>query len=121
MNEVWHGDSADLLCKVPDQSVTLTVTSPPYGSLRVYGGHDPPHGREFVPHPATFPSELVARHVRTWTEPGDLVLDPFAGSGTTLKVAKDMQRRYLGIEIHSEYLALIEERLRQEVLPFGEP
>ena len=48
--------------------------------------------------------------------PGDLVLDPFCGSGTTAKAAKELGRRFLGLEINPEYCAIAERRLSQQVL-----
>lgn len=47
------------------------------------------------------------------TRPGDLVLDPFAGSGTTLVAARNLQRKYVGIELNAEYVALAEQRLSE--------
>ena len=67
-------------------------------------------------HPATYPYALAADHIRTWSEPGDLVLDPMAGSGTTLRAAVDLGRRAVGIEIHTPYCELIERRMAQRVL-----
>jgi len=63
-------------------------------------------------HPAIFPSELARDHIISWSNEGDTVLDCFAGSGTTLKMAKMLKRNYVGIEISSEYVQLIEKRLR---------
>lgn len=54
-------------------------------------------------HPAIFPKELVKRHIETWSNENDFVYDPFAGSGTTLIVAKEMNRNYLGNEINEQY------------------
>ena len=62
-------------------------------------------------HFAVFPSEIPRRCVRLSTAPGDLVLDPFAGSGTTLAVAKATGREYLGVELNPAYQAFIEARL----------
>lgn len=67
-------------------------------------------------HPAIFPLALAKDHIRTWTNPGDLVLDPMAGSGTTLRAAYDLGRRAVGIEIHEPYCDLIRRRLAQGVL-----
>lgn len=62
-------------------------------------------------HPAVFPYEIPYRHIKTWTNEGDVVLDPFAGSGTTLLAAKDLNRHYIGIEIVPEYVELIKLKL----------
>lgn len=63
-------------------------------------------------HPAIFPERLAHDHIISWSNEGDTVLDCFAGSGTTLKMAKMLNRNYVGIEISSEYVSLIEKRLR---------
>lgn len=67
-------------------------------------------------HPATFPYALAADHIKTWTDPGDLVLDPMAGSGTTLRAALDLGRRAVGMEINPPYCDLIRRRMAQGVL-----
>ena len=58
------------------------------------------------------PPDLARLCIKAGSKPGDLVLDPFCGSGTTLMVAKDLDRDYLGIELNESYRPLIEERLR---------
>ena len=63
-------------------------------------------------HPCQMPEMILARIVRACSHPNDLVLDPFAGSGTTLVVAKKLNRRYLGIDISKEYVREIKQRLR---------
>jgi site-specific DNA-methyltransferase (adenine-specific) len=62
-------------------------------------------------HPATFPDMLAERHILSWSNEGDTILDPFAGSGTTLKMAKKNGRNYIGIEISEEYIDIIHKRL----------
>ncbi len=62
-------------------------------------------------HPCQMPETILARIIRACTEKGGLVLDPFAGSGTTLKVARDLGRDAIGIEIKSDYVELIKKRL----------
>ncbi len=63
-------------------------------------------------HPAMFPEKLANDHIISWSNPGDTVLDPFAGSGTTLKMAEILQRNSIGIEISEEYCEIIKERMR---------
>jgi len=62
-------------------------------------------------HPAISPDLLVLDHIRTWSNEGDIILDPMAGSGTTCVMAKALKRQYVGIEISDEYCQLINERL----------
>lgn len=71
-------------------------------------------GEKYVhEHPAAFPIGLARDHIRTWTNPGDLVIDPFAGSGTTLRAAENLNRNSVGIEIHPPYAGLILRRMSQ--------
>jgi DNA modification methylase len=69
-----------------------------------------------ITHPAMFPERLAKDHIISWSNEGDTVLDPFAGSGTTLKMARQLNRNYIGIEISQEYCDIIEKRLTQLVL-----
>tara|TARA_R110000868_G_scaffold168619_2_gene403433 strand:+ start:262 stop:1014 length:753 start_codon:yes stop_codon:yes gene_type:complete len=62
-------------------------------------------------HPAIFPEKLAEDHILSWSNEGDIVFDPMAGSGTTLKMAKKNNRNYIGIEISQEYIDIINERL----------
>lgn len=70
-------------------------------------------------HPAPFQESLAKDHIASWSNPGDVVLDPFAGSGTTLKAAKELNRRYVGIEINQTYVDIINKRLEQSAMPLG--
>lgn len=65
----------------------------------------------FGEHTAIMPEEIVRRCVRLFTFVGDIVLDPFAGSGTTLKVAKEHGRDFIGYEIMENYKSVIERKL----------
>jgi len=62
-------------------------------------------------HPAIFPEALARDHILSWSNEGDTVLDPFAGSGTTLKVALQHGRNAVGFEISAEYCDIIRRRL----------
>ena len=67
--------------------------------------------KERTDHPCQMPEAVLERIVRVSSNPGDLVLDPFAGSGTTLAVARRLGRRYLGIELSEEYAERVRQRL----------
>ena len=69
-----------------------------------------------IKHPAPFPVALVCDHVATWSNPGDIILDPFAGSGTTLQAAQDIGRQWVGIEINPDYIPICEARTAQASL-----
>lgn len=62
-------------------------------------------------HPAIFPESLARDHILSWSNPGDLVLDPMCGSGTTGKMAVKYQRKFIGIEISQEYMKIAEKRI----------
>jgi len=62
-------------------------------------------------HPAVFPEPLARDHVITWTNEGDVVYDPFLGSGTVAKVAKVLGRNYIGSELNPKYEHIIKARL----------
>jgi DNA modification methylase len=67
-------------------------------------------------HFATFPPKLIEPCILAGSKPGDVVLDPFAGSGTTGVVAFRNQRSFVGIELNPEYIAMAEARILKEVL-----
>ncbi len=67
-------------------------------------------------HPCPKPPGLWNILMDKFSLPGDLVLDPFIGSGTTARAAKDLKRQFIGIEINPEYCKIAEERLAQGVL-----
>ena len=62
-------------------------------------------------HGCQMPEQLLGRIIRACSNPGELVLDPFAGSGTTLAVAKKLGRQYLGFELSPQYAEQVEQRL----------
>ena len=67
--------------------------------------------RNTTEHPAVFPESLVSDHIISWSNEGDIVYDPFIGSGTTALAAKKLNRSYIGSEISKEYCALAESRI----------
>lgn len=62
-------------------------------------------------HPAIFPEQLALDHILSWSNEGDIVLDPMCGSGTTLKMAKSANRNYIGIDSSERYCELAKARI----------
>jgi site-specific DNA-methyltransferase (adenine-specific) len=70
--------------------------------------------RERVPHSCQMPLDVVERIVKVASNPGEVVLDPFVGSGTTLVAANKLGRRYIGVELNEETARLAQGRLEEE-------
>ncbi|HZW56530.1 MAG TPA: site-specific DNA-methyltransferase [Nitrososphaerales archaeon] len=87
-NSTWH--------IVPEEEWTFTPVPP--GS---------------VDHPAPFPEQMAWRLISLFSNPNDIVLDPFNGSGTTTKVANHLHRHYIGVDIIKEYCKIAEDRLKE--------
>jgi len=90
------------------------------GKLRWNGGGLPAvwtHAKVATQHPTGKPELLLLDWIAMFTDPGDVVLDPFAGSGTTLAAAKRLGRAAIGIELDERYCAITARRLSQAALP----
>jgi DNA modification methylase len=68
--------------------------------------------QEAKKHPAPFPCQLARDHILSWSNEGDIVLDPMCGSGTTCKVAIELNRKFIGIDTSEEYIKIAKERVR---------
>ncbi len=64
-------------------------------------------------HPAVFPYGIPFKHIKTWTNEGDIVLDPFMGSGTTALAAIDLKRNYIGIDTNEDYCKIANIRIKE--------
>ena len=73
------------------------------------------HKNEKTKHPAQFPEQLANNHIISWSNEGDIILDPFMGSGTTAKMAILNKRNYIGFEISKEYCDIAEKRMQNIV------
>jgi site-specific DNA-methyltransferase (adenine-specific) len=80
--------------------------------VRADMGHD-----EWNGHPSQKPIRLLRRLIEDHSKPSDTIIDPFMGSGTTLRAAKDLGRKAIGIEIEERYCEIAAKRLAQGVLP----
>lgn len=72
-------------------------------------------------HPAIFPEDLAHDHIISWSNPGDIILDPMIGSGTVAKMAMQTGRHYLGFDISEKYCELARKRVAQVQLPLFIP
>lgn len=80
---------------------------------------EPDRGGDSGNHTAPFPIELPIRCIKAGCKPGGTVLDPFSGSGTTGAAARQLGRKYIGIDLNSAYHDLAKARFAQGVLDFG--
>jgi DNA modification methylase len=62
-------------------------------------------------HPAVFPQSIVDNHIKTWSNPNDLIYDPFIGSGTTALSCVELNRKFIGSEISKEYCEMANKRI----------
>ena len=69
------------------------------------------HDIEAFEHPAIFPEKLAEDHILSWSNPGDVILDPMCGSGTTCKMAAKHGRKYVGIDIAEKYCEIARKRV----------
>jgi site-specific DNA-methyltransferase (adenine-specific) len=69
--------------------------------------------KEAAKHPAVFPERLAIDHIKSWSNEGDVVLDCFSGSGTTVASAEKLARNYIGIEISEEYCEIARKRVQE--------
>ena len=74
--------------------------------------NQPPCGGNKIKHSAVFPVQLAADHIRSWSNEGDTVLDPFMGSGTTGIACQDLNRQFIGIEKVEKYFDIANERIK---------
>jgi DNA modification methylase len=92
--------------KMPDDTWAFPLDADTWKVSRVCGTFN-----EREDHPCQMPEAVLDRIIQAMTDPGDQVLDPFAGSGTTLAVAKKLGRDWVGIELSENYAKIIERRL----------
>ena len=96
-------DGDALLCRGKTSKVAETKIKGNVWTFSPQGGKSTKDVFAFK-HPAIFPEQLPADHISSWSNPGDVVLDPFLGSGTTGKMAVLAGRRFIGIETSVQYL-----------------
>ncbi len=96
----------------PREEITITKEMKILDNVWEY----PVGSKKDLGHPAIFPEKLAEDHIISWSNEGDIVFDPMAGSGTTLKMAKLNNRQFIGCEISEEYCEIIKERVGCEII-----
>lgn len=84
------------------------------GTIWSYATSNSEGNKTKLKHPATFPDQLATDLILCFSEPGDVVLDPMCGSGTTCVMARQNKREYIGIDISTEYCEIARKRIREE-------
>lgn len=102
---------------IPSETVESNVWSIPTASV-CETNYTLKDGRN-IHHTAVFPKELALRHIRTWTNEGDIVLDPFMGSGTTGLAALELGRSFIGCELNDDYYQMASERIADKMSELG--
>lgn len=111
------GRSVKKYGKKSTQRVTIASHGIRTNIWRIAAGNN---GDDKTPHPAPFPEALARDHIISWSNPGDVVLDPMCGSGTTLKMAKELDRKWIGIDTSEEYCELSRRRVEVARIPLPE-
>lgn len=116
----WSGTKVHGTQRETDGSLTKPSRDgeliPDYGLRLNWWLLKPASTEATLDHPARMPFPMAIGQIETWSDPGEMVLDPFMGSGTTLRAAKDLGRKAIGIEIEERYCEIAAKRLSQEVL-----
>jgi len=99
--------------KPKDREAVVTITKDEFLKYTRSVWKFPPESAKRVGHPAPFPEELPYRCIQLYTFKGDVVLDPFVGTGTTCVVAARTGRHFIGIEINSEYAKIAKKRVAE--------
>ncbi len=97
--------------KLPSNGKVSTITKNNFMESTTSIWNFPPESAKRVGHPAPFPEELPYRLIQLYTFEGDVVLDPFCGSGTTCIAALKTGRHYVGFDINEEYVNLAKDRI----------
>ena len=115
INQIYCGDCLDLMKEIPDKSIDLVLTDPPYGIGIANNPIRQKHERrdwDNAP-PTQKPVKLIEWCLLNYSKPGDLILDPFLGSGTTAVACKRTGRNFIGIEKEPKYVEIALKRLEK--------
>ena len=119
--KVVHNKGADAINKKVLKELKPEKTKTNIWEYAV-GLHGSTSDKDAFKHPAIFPEKLVQDHIASWSKEGEVVFDPMCGSGTTCKIAKKLNRNYIGADISEEYVNLAKKRIEsydsyQEMAP----
>lgn len=106
----FNQDGANRMPRHKDEGVATESIRPNIWFYNV-GMMNSTKDRDAFKHPALYPEQLAHDHIISWSNEGDTVLDPFMGSGTTGKMAKQLGRNFIGIELDKEYFEIAKKRI----------
>lgn len=112
----WGGTNVHGTFRQPDGSLRERSTTWKEVNIKEYGVRNnvwnvPGEKNNKTGHPAVFPKRLAMDHIRSWSNEGDVVLEPFLGSGTTAVACIETGRHYIGFDISEEYVAIAKQRI----------
>jgi DNA modification methylase len=105
---VWSKDQWQLPCR---EGIPSDITAKEFNKYIWSLWEVHPITARNAPHPCTYPPQLMERLIKLFSYPGDIILDPFNGSGTTTAVAKELGRRYIGLEQNPSYCSYAKKRV----------
>ena len=111
----WHGTTRLTDGSLVKNDAKVCADTKCRGTIWHYSTSNTEGNKLKLLHPATYPDDLAADLIRCFTQEGDIVLDPTCGSGTTCVASAQYKRKYVGIDISSEYVEIAKERLKQEI------
>lgn len=108
---IWHGTQRHTDGSMSKIKKTVQPAKKCRGTIWKYDSSKSEGNKLKLRHPATFPDKLARDLILTFSDVGDIVLDPFVGSGTTSKMAQESGRNYIGFDISQEYVDIANERI----------
>ena len=112
--ETWHGTTRLTDGTLAKNEKKVQAATKCRGTIWHYKTSNTEGNRIKLKHPATYPDKLASDLIKCFSKEGDLILDPTVGSGTTVVMASQLKRHYLGFDISEDYVNLANERLATE-------
>jgi len=124
-NKIINADCLEFMATLPDKCIDLIIADPPYNIKKAEWDDIPDYinwlGKRFLEcqrilkdNPCQKPMNILQRLIKTSSNPNDIILDPFTGSGSALVAAERLGRYWIGVELSKEYCAIAKQRIFNE-------